>query len=274
MTRAFPGFESGLANAPGVPSEPRARERRGDVTLVTGAAGFIGRHVVSQLGSVGGEVMAIGHTWHCRAELETLLGASSVDRCIHLGWYADPTDYLSSETANLVSLRSSIELVGVLMSRGCQHLTVAGTSAEYRPREFALSERDGVEEATPYAQAKATLRDLTAELSRLNVLPTAWCRIFNVAGPGEHPGRLLPLVAARPARGIAPRSDRRDTGTRLSGRPRRRCCARGGVRGPLVRAGQLVLGGGRQVERPDLGSRVTLRSSRAAPFWRPEAPAG
>jgi dTDP-6-deoxy-L-talose 4-dehydrogenase (NAD+) len=195
VTDAFPGLESALADTPGEPSEPRVRESRGDVTLVTGAAGFIGRHVVSQLGSAGGEVIAIEHAWHCRAALESLLGTSAVDRCIHLGWYADPADYLSSETANLVSLRSSIELVGVLMSRGCQHLTVAGTSAEYRPSASALSERDDVEEATPYAQAKATLRDLTAELSRLNVLPTAWCRIFNVAGPGEHPGRLLPLVA-------------------------------------------------------------------------------
>jgi nucleoside-diphosphate-sugar epimerase len=195
MTDAFSKVGSGITGALGELSADPVQGAPDGVTLVTGAAGFIGRHVVSQLGSAGGGVIAIEHAWHCRRELESLLGTSAVDRCIHVGWYANPADYLSSEIANLVSLRSSIDLLAVLMSRGCQHMTVAGTSAEYRPSAFTLSERDDVEQATPYAHAKATFRDLTAELSRLHVLPTAWCRIFNVAGPGEQPGRLLPLVA-------------------------------------------------------------------------------
>ena len=194
MTGASSKVGSGLAGAPSELSARRVQVRPRDVTLVTGAGGFIGRHVVSQLRSAGVEVVSIEHAWHSRAQVDSLLGTSSVGRCIHLGWYANPADYLSSELANLQSLRSSIELLGALMSRGCEHLTVAGTSAEYSPSVFPLTEGDSVDEATPYARAKAALRDLTAELSHLNVLPTAWCRIFNVTGPGEDPGRLLPLV--------------------------------------------------------------------------------
>jgi nucleoside-diphosphate-sugar epimerase len=195
MMDAFSKAGSGITGALGELSADPVQGAPDGVTLVTGAAGFIGRHVVSQLRSAGVEVVSIEHAWHSRVQVESLLGTSAIRRCIHLGWYANPADYLSAEVANSRSLRSSIELLGVLMSRGCEHLTVAGTSAEYRPRAFALSEAEDVEEATSYAHAKATLRDLTAELSRLNVLPTAWCRIFNVAGPGEHPDRLLPLVA-------------------------------------------------------------------------------
>jgi dTDP-6-deoxy-L-talose 4-dehydrogenase (NAD+) len=176
--------------------------RRDGVTLVTGAGGFIGRHVVSQLRSVGVEVVSIEHAWQSRAQVDSLIGTSSVACCIHLGWYANPDDYLSSQLGNLRSLRSSIELLGALMSRGCEHLTVAGTSAEYSPSEFRLTESDSVEQVTPYAGAKAALRDLTAELSRSNVLSTAWCRIFNVTGPGEHPDRFVPLVTRALLRGL------------------------------------------------------------------------
>ncbi len=194
MSGVFSKIGSGFAGASGELSAPPVQGRPDDVTLVTGAAGFIGRHVVSQLRSAGVEVMSIEHTWHSRVEVESLLGTSAIRRCIHLGWYANPADYLSSELANLQSLRSSVQLLGALISRGCEHLTVAGTSAEYSLSVFPLTEGDSVDEATPYARAKAALRDLTAELSRLNVLPTAWCRIFNVTGPGENPGRLLSLV--------------------------------------------------------------------------------
>ncbi len=175
---------------------PPARIKGGvrDISLVTGAGGFIGRHVVSQLRSAEVEVLAIEHTWESRTHLDALIGTDHVKACIHLGWYTDPADYQSAELANLRSLRSSVELLGALMSRGCEHLTVAGTSAEYRPSSNPLTEDADLDDATPYARAKAALRDFTAELSSLSVLPTAWCRIFNVAGPGEHPGRLLPLV--------------------------------------------------------------------------------
>ena len=72
---------------------------------------------------------------------------------------------------------------------------MAGTSAEYRPGVRPLTEADELNAVTAYARAKAALRDLTGQLSRSDALPTAWCRIFNLSGPGEHPDRLLPLVA-------------------------------------------------------------------------------
>ena len=173
---------------------PRSDTSRG-VTLVTGASGFIGRHVTAQLRSAGVQVLAIEHAWDSRAGLEGLLGSDTVQVCLHLGWYANPADYLSAELENLRSLRSSVELVAALMERGCEHLTVAGTSAEYRPGVRPLTEADELNAATAYARAKAALRDLTGQLSRSDALPTAWCRIFNLSGPGEHPDRLLPLVA-------------------------------------------------------------------------------
>jgi dTDP-6-deoxy-L-talose 4-dehydrogenase (NAD+) len=185
--------------APSLAARPRltpAEDRTSapGVTVVTGAAAFIGRHLVEQLRSAGTELLPVEHAWESRTHLERLLGTFPVAACIHLGWYAEPGDYLSNEAANLLSLRSSVELLAALLSRGCEHLTAAGTSAEYRPGPHRLGESDELDDSTPYARAKSAVRELTAELSRASLLPTAWCRIFNVAGPGEYPDRLLPLV--------------------------------------------------------------------------------
>ena len=62
--------------------------RRDGVTLVTGAGGFIGRHVVSQLRSVGVEVVSIEHAWQSRAQVDSLIGTSSVAVSI---WAGMPT---------------------------------------------------------------------------------------------------------------------------------------------------------------------------------------
>ena len=145
------------------------------------------------------------------------------------------------------------------MERGCEHLTVAGTSAEYRPGARPLAETDELNAATAYARAKGALRDLTAQLSRSNALPTAWCRIFNLSGPGEHPDGLLPLVARRFSRGtpldltdgsqIRDYLDVRDVADAL--------VAVSGARllGPV----NVCSGGWRQVERSDLGPVLPLR---------------
>jgi len=179
--------------------QPQA-EGEGSV-LVTGASGFIGRHVVRHLLEQGRSVLALEHRWPSRATLERSLGEQGIEACIHLGWYADPRDYLSADVPNLESLRASIELIAALVSRGVVHLTVAGTSAEYAPSTRPLHEEAELSTATPYGRAKGALRELTTALAQASVLPTAWCRIFNLTGRGEHQARLIPQVICALLRG-------------------------------------------------------------------------
>lgn len=186
--------EPGVASLDSSSSEPSPKSRRPGVTLVTGAGGFIGRHLVLHLRSMDVDVLGVEHSWKSGSHLDQLLGREPVEACIHLGWYADPSDYLSNELANLRSLGSSVQLLTALVRRGCRYLAVAGTSAEYRPSSIPLTEDGDLEGATSYARAKGTVRELAMELSSKSLMETAWCRIFNVAGPGEHPRRLLPLV--------------------------------------------------------------------------------
>src|ERR1700730_4321675 len=126
--------------------------------LVTGGAGFVGRHVVAELGKHEVPSFVVGHAWQSIDDVEAALGDRPIEHCIHLGWYTNPIDYLVAPEQNFGCLRSSIELIGLLLRRGCRHLTVTGTSAEYAPSETTIRESDRVEPSTVYAATKASLR--------------------------------------------------------------------------------------------------------------------
>lgn len=164
--------------------------------LVTGGRGFIGRHVADLLRARGTPCVVIERAWQEIDEVAASVGDVSIERCIHLGWYANPPDYLTAVAPNLRSLASAIQLVEWLIERGCQHLVVSGTSAEYAPSTDPIDETSPLaSEQTVYAASKASLRVLLRSSWTQEQTGIAWARIFGVTGPGEHPLRLLPSVA-------------------------------------------------------------------------------
>jgi len=163
--------------------------------LVTGAGGFIGRSVVRRLVERGETPVVLPHRWLGRKGLESLLPAGDVDGCIHLGWYADPRDYLVNIAENRQSLQDSLDLVEILGGRGCKSLVVAGTSAEYAASDEPLREDAPVAPWSVYGAAKTSLHQFLRSLFVPDGMVVSWARIFNVTGPGEDRNRLLPLVA-------------------------------------------------------------------------------
>lgn len=169
--------------------------------LVTGSGGFIGRRVVRLAAEQGLEVASVPHAWRSLEELEGAVGDVEISRCLHLGWYAKPADYLVSEQGNLRSLAASLELVELLRAKACQHIVVAGSSAEYAPQERALLETDQIAPWSVYGAAKHALHVLLRSSLMPDGTSVAWARIFNVTGPGEARHRLLPTTARELARG-------------------------------------------------------------------------
>ncbi len=170
--------------------------------LVTGAGGFIGRHLVEQLAAAGTEVVTVS----ARA-IATDAGAVAravdgrdVDWCAHLGWYAAPRDYLTSVPGNRGSLDASLALVEQLDRVGCRRLVVAGSCAEYGPSDQAMTEDSAIAPWSVYGATKASLH-LLLESSLAPDLELVWVRIFNLTGPGEHPDRLFPWICREVAAG-------------------------------------------------------------------------
>ncbi|MEY2448945.1 MAG: hypothetical protein QOH79_2421 [Acidimicrobiaceae bacterium] len=162
--------------------------------LVTGAAGFIGARVKALLAERGADVIAVDHAWNSQEELTDLVGGQPLGACIHLGWYANPRDYLTAEEPNLRSLADSTALVERLAAIGCGHLVVAGSCAEYADASEPLREGSPIGPWSAYGTSKVALREMLERSWRANGLGLTWARLFNLTGPGESAARLVPTV--------------------------------------------------------------------------------
>ena len=192
--------------------------------LVTGAAGFIGSHIVRTILKEDNSVTvavrrrASVEQFKNRVSLLTvvecdlregsqvrrLVADSQPELAIHLAWYTEPGKYWRGPE-NLDCVGMTLDLARALTEGGCRRLVAAGTCAEYDWSHGLLSE-----ESTPlrprslYGVAKNATRELLEAFCREGSMEFAWARFFYLYGPGEPRMRLvpsitLPLLQNRPA---------------------------------------------------------------------------
>jgi nucleoside-diphosphate-sugar epimerase len=192
--------------------------------LVTGAAGFVGREVVRQLSIGGHEVVAVARTpeqlnrivaqrskiskiSRVAVDLDSsdsvchLLRNTRPDALIHLAWYANPGNYLTSHR-NLACIGMTTGLVEATLAAGCRKLILVGSCAEYAPQGRPVIESDPVDPRTLYAACKHSAWSVARVMAAETDAQLAWARIFHVHGPGEHERRLIPWVAGQLGAGI------------------------------------------------------------------------
>ncbi len=197
--------------------------------FVTGATGFVGSHVVRQLVQRGHEVHALllpgeredalakerlgsedAAVVRVRGDLlrpESYAGALEALRpegCVHLGWYANPKDYLSARV-NVDLLSASAALGAKLVDLGCRRIVAAGTCFEYDTALGYLGEASPLAPRHLYSSCKRALHDVLTHLVASSGTSLAWARLFFLYGPHESAGRLVPavtdaLLAGDPAR--------------------------------------------------------------------------
>jgi len=140
--------------------------------LLTGATGFIGRHVLPRL---QGDVHAVtrhaspagdGVTWH-RADL--LASAAIVTEVrpevlVHLAWYVEPGRYWTAPE-NIRWVEASLALLRAFAAAGGRRAVLAGTSAEYDWQALGgrcHEQRTPLRPATLYGAAKHALHTAAA----------------------------------------------------------------------------------------------------------------
>jgi nucleoside-diphosphate-sugar epimerase len=176
--------------------------------LVTGATGFIGRHVLEPLLARGFEVHATYRgsrsdhgavIWHKidlldSASVATLASEVKASHLLHLAWYAEHGKFWTSER-NVLWLEASLALARHFAAAGGRRMVAVGTSAEYQ-----ITETPSVEEVTPlipatlYGAAKLALATTLGRWAPTRGVSLAWARVFHLFGPGEHPDRLVPAL--------------------------------------------------------------------------------
>jgi dTDP-6-deoxy-L-talose 4-dehydrogenase (NAD+) len=178
---------------------------------VTGASGFIGRHLVAQAALAGHEVWAIARRAAPRrdddgvrsltmdlgnlAEVTEAVRNAAPDAIVHLAWYARPDDYLVS-VENVESLQTTLTFARAVLAGGCKRMVGVGSCVEYANLPRPRSEDDPIAPQSLYARCKHAAHLVMDELFARQDARLAWARLFHMHGPGEHAARLIPAVAA------------------------------------------------------------------------------
>jgi dTDP-6-deoxy-L-talose 4-dehydrogenase (NAD+) len=176
--------------------------------LVTGATGFIGRHLIPVLKRRGVEIVATAieenpasFPWLASADyipFNLAAGGSKEnlfdwfkrpDILIHLAWEGLP--FYRESFHFEANLPRHYAFIKNLIGHGLTDVTVAGTCLEYGMREGCLTEDLPSSPDCAYALAKDTLRKFLQELRHTVPFILKWPRLFYLYGPGQNPRSLL-----------------------------------------------------------------------------------
>lgn len=177
---------------------------------MTGATGFVGRHLVQEL---------LSHNYHVTVVSRDLASAKKMpwfnrvvflsrdiykeaifsdenppDVLIHLAWSGLPNFQGSFHITE--NLPNEINFLRSVIDAGVTRLIVAGTCLEYGMQHGPLIEESETKPSTPYGLAKDTIRKSLELIQADHSFNLQWARLFYMYGEGQNPKSLLSQLDA------------------------------------------------------------------------------
>ncbi len=174
--------------------------------LLTGASGFLGKHILNLLIKDKIDVVVVGRS--CPpgfsgsfikadlliSDLNQLISQAKATHLLHMAWYTEHGQYWSSPL-NFRWVEASLKLVEAFCLAGGSKVVMAGTCAEYDwSVGYCREENSPLVPSTLYGTAKDATRRLVKAVCNANNIDFAWGRIFFPYGSGEDERRLIPSL--------------------------------------------------------------------------------
>lgn len=173
--------------------------------LITGAAGFIGRHLTDVLATAGAKVTAIDASFSgpCQVRqhsvdirdadaLTRIVHASRPAYVFHLAAIGVTNPFLPLEDVLAVNLQGSINLISACFSS--KHSRLIRLVNTGTPYEYGNGTVQEVCPINPYAASKAAAFSVMRMFFRTEGYPIVTVRPFQVYGPGQPDKALIPAA--------------------------------------------------------------------------------
>lgn len=178
---------------------------KGASVLVTGASGFMGRHLSRRLSVAiprlflavhqpaafdSGEVLEMDLT--DPGSIHLALSAARPEIVFHLAAFTDVSrDPELEERHNAVNFQGTLDLARALKNYGVKRMVHFGTCEEYGDGEVPFSESQPPRPVSPYSASKARATEALQGLWREESFPVVIVRPFLTYGPGQNRKRFL-----------------------------------------------------------------------------------
>jgi len=168
--------------------------------LVTGGAGFIGKHLVGSLLRDGFEIRIVDRVSRPKdlrfSRRLTYFRGDLSSRQLPVTKKKSFIVHLAANTSVLESVQHPVDTVKANIENTCRVLDMArridserflfaSTAAVYGDKKTACRETDSPNPASPYAASKLAAEYYCKTYTKLYGLPTVILRYFNIYGPGQ-----------------------------------------------------------------------------------------
>lgn len=186
--------------------------------FITGATGFIGKHLLNKLEKQGMTLLVLSRQnmrendgasrSFIQGNLENILNLKeqiasfSPDAVIHMAWEGIP-DYLYYMSEK--NLLYGLNILEICRFAGCKKLIITGSCWEYKKPLGLVKEDWPVCSDNSFKAAKNSLRMMSEAFCSEHGIAFNWLRLFYVYGPGQKAASLIPSIIRSIQKGEQPK---------------------------------------------------------------------